>query len=198
MIRCCLLIAYVAITCLSGCVNPRPYFDPTQPRVGYDAIQKRETPTRVRLVTEYRRDGQPVTVLSLGIQATVAEVLTKSGVFSVVDAGDSDGQLAVTLNETFDNNMTTGTAAAVGLTLGLVGTTGARHFEMDLMFRGHAGHKSAQVRGLRQTVYVARGATSAVPDGAEVIGQTEQVTERVIERLVLRALDSMGRTRELP
>jgi hypothetical protein len=119
-----LIVALFLVLSLSACISPTSFIDPALPVLRHEDLQPVAQPQPVQLLYEFRTKGAPNAAATGHTKATVAETVTKSGLFSSVS--ETPVASGRTLALVIENVEVTKDAAskgfATGLTFGLVGT----------------------------------------------------------------------------
>lgn len=114
-----LLLVVILGAFTSGCTTPKSFLDPGFPKVTYDDVKKRTDPLRLKLTTEFRRNGEHIPKADVIVQDH-AERLLRAVVVITPTADGPDGAIKIVLNDTIDPATAMekgkGTAFALGLT----------------------------------------------------------------------------------
>ena len=178
------LIALIAVALLlAGCASPKSFLDPSYPKVSYEELQRRPSPLKLSLGTQFQRNGVPLPQADSTLKDTVERVLRASGVIVPV-AADSEGQIRVVVNNVADTGAAVAKGVGTGLTFGLVGTTVTDAYEMSVTIT--VGTKKFTRTAFRHALHTAIGNTST-PPGLETV-PVKVAIHRVVEQLMLRVL----------
>ncbi len=120
----------------SGCVTPEAYVENGHDKADYRELLPRNPPTPVRVVAEFRVNGQPHPEVDNAVFNAVVRVLQQTRVLQPV-SGSTDLTLHVLVDDITDLDTATSQGWASGLTEGLVGhvTRDDYHFNFTLMGR---------------------------------------------------------------
>lgn len=187
-------IATAACLCfvLSGCFTPRSFVDPSVPKISYDALQKRQEPLKLKVTTEFQRNGKAFPRISVMLKDSTERILRGTGV--IVPAGDdSAGTIEVTVNNIADIGAAAAKGAGVGLTFGLAGTTVMDNYELTVSV--NINGKTFTRTAIKHAIYSAIGNTS-LPPGIEGL-PTNVAFERALEQMLLKAIVDMQKSGEL-
>ena len=178
------LVALVATAfLLTGCISTKSFVDPGYPKTTYEQIQRKPTPVKLELSTQFQRNGQPFPRADSTLKDNVERVLRASGAVTPVPAG-GDGQIRIVVNNIADLGAAAGKGFGTGLTFGLVGSTVTDAYEMSFVIT--VGTDTFSRTSIRHAIHTTIG-NATVPSGLE--GLPAQVAfERVLEQMLLRAL----------
>lgn len=176
---------------LSGCISSRTFVDPSYGKVGYGDLARRAEPLKLRLVTQFQRNGQPLPGADPVLREQVERVLRVSGL--VVPAAEADGELRVTLNNIADLGAARAAGFGTGLTFGLAGNVITDAYEMQIVV--NRGGKAVTKSGLKHALHTAVG-NATLPAGVEVMS-ADAAFARVVEQMLLNALQDLQKGGEL-
>lgn len=183
---------FFASILLSGCISQKSYLDPSFPKVGYEDLQRKDSPTRLKLVVEFQRNGKPLPKADATLRDDAERVLRGSGLITpVADAGQ--GEVRIVVNNISDVVAARAKGFGTELTFGLVGTTHTDAYELSIFITTNG--KTVSRTSIRHAFHTAIGNTS-IPPSLETITPS-QAFERVLEQLLLRALQDMQKSGEL-
>jgi hypothetical protein len=186
-----LLLAILAFG-ISGCMSQKSFVDPTYPKVSYDQITKRQSPLRLNLSVEFRRNGEHFPTVDSTLRDNTERVLRASGV--IVPVSDiAEGQIKVVVNNIADMGGAVAKGFGTGLTFGLVGATVMDAYEMSLAIT--ANGKTVERVAVKHALHTAIG-NAAVPEGLETM-PVNAAFERVLEQMLLRVLQDIQSKGEL-
>jgi len=189
-IRKCFLV--VTSLMLAGCISPKSFLDPSFPKVAYEDLNKTSEPLRIKLVVEFQRNGQPYPKADTTLRDNAERILRASGV--IVPAADAgQGEVKIVVNNIADLGSASAKGFGTGLTFGLVGSTVTDAYELSIFitFNGKTISRTA----VKHAIHTAIGNTSAPPNLEAV--PVNVAFERVLEQMLLRALQDMQQSGEL-
>jgi hypothetical protein len=182
----------IASFAIAGCTSPkRSYLGASFPRVAYKDIAHRSTPLRLKLAVEFQRNGEPFPKGDVPLKDYAAWILKDSGVILPVYEQE-EGQIRVVLNNIADSGDVTA-GAGTRYPTWVVGKTITDAYELSIFITTKEGTISRT--GIKHAVHTAIGNMS-VPDDTQAFPQN-QAFGKVLEQMILRALEDMQRTGEL-
>ena len=189
-------ILFIAITLLllGGCVavSTKSFLDPSIQKISYEDIQRRSVPLKLKLFVEFQVNGKHYPAGDSELKDIAERVLRGTGVIVPVEK-QSDGEIKVLVNNFIDPDKLFAQGFKAGLTFGIVGKTLLDGYEMTVSIT--ANGKTANITAINHAIYSTIGNLSP-PIGTEVISTTVAV-RRVIEQMLLRAIQKMQKTGEL-
>ena len=153
---------------LAGCVSPKSFIDPNFPKLTYEEVQKRPSPLKLSLTTQFQRNGEPFPRADPTLKDNTERILRASGVVSPVSEG-SEGEIRIVVNNIADTGSAAAKGFGTGLTFGLVGTTVTDAYEMSVTIT--VGTKSFTRTAVKHAFHTAIGNTST-PPGLETVAAT--------------------------
>jgi hypothetical protein len=188
-----LVEAILAGFLLSGCMTiPKSYLDPSVPKVSYENLTIRTEPLKLKLTVEFQRNGNPLPEANPTLRDVTERILWRSGLIIASDQ-QAVGEIKVVVNNIADIGTAIAKGVGSGLTLGLIGTTAIEQYEMTITIK--ANGKSSTRKEIKEKFYTASGNTT-LPSGAETF-PPKDAFRRVMEQMLLRALQDMQRAGEL-
>ena len=188
----CLFLVAILGTLISGCTTPKSFLDPGYPKVTYDDVKKRTDPLRLKLMTEFRRNGKHLPQVDVTLQDHVERLLRASGV--IIPAPDGpDGEINIVLNDTIDPATALTTGQGTALALGLAEPVATDKYNMDVTLT-----RDGKTRGQ----YSARHAVHSISDKAVLPAGLEGLPpltafSRALDQMLLYALQQMQKNGEL-
>lgn len=177
---------------LAGCISPKSFVDPSVQKVSYDDLTKRVEPLKLKLSVEFQRNGQPYPRVNSVLKDNSERVLRGTGV--IVPANDdAAGEVKITVNNIADVGAAAAKGFGTGLTFGLAGSTVMDAYEMTITIT--ANGKTASRSAIKHALYTAIGNTT-LPAGVETV-PPNVAFERVLEQMILRALQDLQKSGEL-
>ena len=178
------LVAIIATSLLlTGCNSTKSFVDPGYPKTTYEQIQRKPTPLKLELSTQFQRNGQPFPRADPTLKDNVERILRASGAVTPVNAG-ADGKIRVVVNNIADMGAAAGKGFGTGLTFGLVGSTVTDAYEMSVVIT--VGTDTFSRTSIRHAIHTTIG-NATVPAGLEAV-PAQVAFERVVEQMLLRAL----------
>jgi hypothetical protein len=164
------------------------YVDPGYGKVRYADIIKPEQPYKLKLKVEFQRNARHLPKVDGVILKIVDRVIRASGFAIPVPDGDPgpDG-LTIVLNDVVDMGKAVAKGVVTGMTLGLKGSTGADHYEMQVT-AAIAGRTIAK-SGYKHAIYTTVGLAKA-PQGLPPLTAAKAI-EKVVEELILNFLGDL-------
>ncbi|HJT51052.1 MAG TPA: hypothetical protein VJ734_03855 [Nitrosospira sp.] len=188
-----LLGSVIASFALAGCTSPKKSFlGASFPRVSYEDIAHRSTPLRLKLVVEFQRNGEHFPKGDIPLKDYAAVILRDSGVVLPV-FDQEEGDIKLVLNNVADSGTVASGAARTGYPLWMVGKTITDAYELSMFITTKEGTISR--KGIKHAVHTAIGNMS-IPEEVAAFPQ-EQAFGKVLEQMILRALEDMQQTGEL-
>lgn len=186
--------AAVILSCLAlaGCIAPKSFVDPSVQKVSYEDLNKRIEPLKLTLVVEFQRNGQSFPKANPLLKDSAERVLRGTGIITPVN-DQATGEVKITVNNIADVGAAAAKGFGTGLTLGLAGSTVMDAYEMTISIT--ANGKTASRSAIKHALYTAIGNTT-LPPGVETV-PPNVAFERVLEQMILRALQDMQKTGEL-
>lgn len=177
------LLSFCLLILLSGCISPRSYLDPSQPKISYGDLSRPAKPVPLRLTTEFQRNGEPNPRANATLLDNSSRILRASGLIDP-DGQNSAGSIHITVNNIADVAAAAGKGFGTGLTFGLVGSTVSDNYELTMTIT--MKEKTITKNGIRNGIATAIGNTST-PPGVETF--TASVAfQKVLEQMILQAL----------
>ncbi len=188
------LVLALVITCaaLTGCISAKSFVDPSFPKVAYEDVKRKNEPLRLKLIVEFQRNGQPYPRADSTLKDNAERILRGSGVVTPV-SDQGEGEIKVVVNNIADTGDAAAKGFGSGLTFGLVGTTVTDAYEMSVSITVQG--KTISRTGIKHAIHTAIGNTNP-PDGLEAI-PPGVAFGRVVEQMLLRALQDMQKSGEL-
>ena len=184
----------IALSCslLSGCISSKSFIDPSIPKVSYDDIKKRSEPLKLKLLVEFQRNGEHFPKVDSTLKDNTERVLRGTGVIVPVD-DHSAGEIKVVVNNIADVGSARAKGFGTGLTFGLAGSTVTDAYEMTITIT--ANGKTVSRTAIKHSIFTLIG-NGTLPNGVESI-PANVAFGRVLEQMILRALQEMQNTGEL-
>ena len=183
----------IASFALAGCTSPKKsYLGASFPRVAYKDIAHRSTPLRLKLTVEFQRNGEHFPKGDVPLKDYAAWILKDSSVILPVD-DQEEGQIRVVLNNIADSGDLAAGAARTGYPTWIVGKTITDAYELSMFITTKEGTISRT--GIKHAVHTAIGNMS-IPEEIQAFPQN-QAFGKVLEQMILRALEDMQQTGEL-
>lgn len=183
----------IASFALAGCASPKKsYLGASFPRVAYKDIAHRSTPLRLKLAVEFQRNGEHFPKGDIPLKDYTAWILRDSGVILPVD-DQEEGQIRVVLNNVADSGDIAAWAARTGYPAWVVGKTITDAYELSMFITTKEGAISRT--GIKHAVHTTIGNMS-IPEDIQTFPQN-QAFGKVLEQMILRALEDMQQTGEL-
>lgn len=182
----------VACTALAGCVSPQSFLDPSVPRISYADLGKRAEPLKLKLSVEFQRNGEAYPRVDPVLKDNAQRILRSTGLIVPTDS-DPAGSIRIVVNNFGDLGDARAKGIKTGLTLGLAGSTVMDGYEMTVSIT--ANGKTATRTAIKHALYTAIGNTT-LPSGVEAVPPTVAF-DRVLEQMLLRALQDMQKAGEL-
>lgn len=187
-----LIAAGLSVLLLSACVNPSSFVDPGQPKLTYEALNKRSEPLKLKLTVQFQRNGDPLPRADSTLRDNTERILRGTGVVTPVENGQ-EGEIKVVVNNIADTGQAAAKGFGSGLTFGLVGTTVMDAYEMSVTIT--ANGKTVTRTAIKHAIFTAIGNTS-LPEGIEAV-PINVAFGRVLEQMLLRALQDLQRSGDL-
>ena len=178
---------------LSACMSAQAVVDPAFPKVSYDDLKKRQAPLRLKLRTEFQRNGQHFPNADSTLRDNVDRVLRASGLIAPTEEG-TDGELRVVVNNLADLGSARAKGVGTGLTFGLAGSTVTDNYVMILTLTNKKG-AIVQKDGIKHSLHTAIG-NSSLPPGLEVV-PPGTAFNRVVEQMLLKALKELQESNDI-
>jgi hypothetical protein len=182
-----LALIFVVNIIISGCISPRSYLDPSTPKVSYEDVKRRNEPLKLKLSTEFQRNGEHYEKADLTLKDNSERILRGTGVI-IPSAEAIDGEIIIVCNNIADLGTAAGKGFGTGLTFGAVGSTVTDAYEMSLTIKLNDG-KVYNRKEIKHALHTAIGNTS-VPDGVETVPLNVGFS-KVLEQMLLRVLKEM-------
>ena len=115
----------------SGCISQKSYLDPNIPKVSYEDIKRSNEPLKLKLSTEFQRNGEHYEKVDVILKDNSERILRGTGVI-IPSAEAIDGEIIIVCNNIADLGAASGKGSGAGLTLGAVGNTVTDAYEMSL------------------------------------------------------------------
>lgn len=193
-----ILASAIVSSVLMGCATPRSFLGASLPGIKYEDVKKRETPLRLQLVVEFQRNGSPFPQGDVPLRDYAARILAGTGVVSPIDVvsaveDQGDGAIRIVLNNIADSGTVAAEASRTGFPLWMVGKTitDAYIMSMAITMKG----KTIRRTGIKHAFHTTFG-NMEIPQGIEVF-PSNQAFGRMLEQMILRALQDMQRSGEL-
>lgn len=168
---------------LSGCISPKSYLDPSQPKVSYGDLTRPTKPIPLRLTTEFQRNGEPNPKANTALLDNSSRILRATGLVDP-DGEGSTGSIHIVVNNVADIATAASKGFGTGLTLGLIGSTVEDNYELTMTIT--MNEKVITKTGIRNGIATAIGNTST-PPGVETF--TPSIAfQKVLEQMILQAL----------
>lgn len=187
-----LIVASIVAVSLVGCISPKSFIDPSIPKLSYDSVTKRAEPLKLKLNVQFQRNGQPFPRADSTLRDKTERILGATGVI-VPSKEQADGSISVVVNNIADVGAAAAKGFGTGLTFGLAGSTVMDAYEMNISITVNG--KTVQRSAIKHALFTAIGNVN-LPPGVEVAAP-DVAFERVLEQMLLRALQDMQNAGEL-
>jgi hypothetical protein len=189
-----IVVAGVTFFALTGCGSPpaKSFLGASFPEVGYRDLQARANPLRLHLSVEFQRNGEPFPKGDVPLKDYANRIFVNSGLILPVEEG-GEGEIKVVLNNIADSGTVAAETARTGLPLWMLGKSITDVYEMSMSISTEG--KAISRTGIEHSVHTAIG-NMAVPEGVQSFPQG-QAFGKVLEQMLLRALEDMQRSGEL-
>jgi hypothetical protein len=163
------------------------YVDPRYGRATYESLKRPAKPYKIKLVTEFQRNGEHFSPADDLLLRRVEQVVRASGLIIPVNEG-ACGELKITVNDSSDVGKAVAKGVTTGMTLGLVGSAVTDDYSMEatLSINGKEIRKS----GYKHAIYSTHGLTSSAPEWMQST-TPDAAFEKVIEQLILNLLSDI-------
>lgn len=168
---------------LTGCISPKSYLDPSQPKISYTDLTRPAKPIPLRLTTEFQRNGEPNPKANPTLLDGSSRILRASGLIDP-DGVNSVGSINIIVNNVADIASAATKGFGTGLTFGLVGSTVSDNYELTMTIS--MNDKSITKSGIKNGIATAIGNTST-PAGVETFTPS-LAFQKVLEQMILQAL----------
>jgi hypothetical protein len=185
--------AIAALLCalLAGCISPKSFVDPSQPKLSYNSLARPAAPLKLSVTVEFQRQGEPFPKAEPTLRDNTDRILRATGV--ILPSNDNPaGSMRVTVNNTGDRAAAAAKGFATGLTFGLAGNTVTDNYELTMSITING---KTVTRSTRHALHTAIGNTD-LPKDVETV-PPNVAFERVLEQMLLRALQEMQKAGEL-
>jgi hypothetical protein len=186
------LAATLSCLPLTGCISSKSFVDPSVPKLSYDDLTKKSEPLKLKLSVEFQRNGVPYPRADSTLKDNTERILRGTGVITPAES-QTVGEIKVTVNNIADTGSAAAKGVGTGLTFGLAGSTVMDAYEMTISIT--ANGKTINRTAIKHALYTAIGNTS-LPPGIETV-PPNVAFGRVLEQMILRALQDMQATGEL-
>jgi hypothetical protein len=132
-----LAVCVIALA-LSGCVGTKAYIESGHDKADYRELQPRNPPTQVKVVADFRVNGQPRPIVNNAVLTEVVHVLQRTNVLRPV-SGTPKYTLTVTVDDLADLDTISTSALITGLTEGLTGTVSRDDYRFSYSMTGGSG-----------------------------------------------------------
>ena len=188
-----IIFGFIISVMLGGCATqPASFLGASFPNISYNDIRKRETPLRLKLAVEFQRNGEHFPKGDVPLKDYANSILRNTGVITPVEEQE-EGEVRVVLNNIADGSTVAAEQASAQHPLWMIGTTITDAYELS-MFITMQG-KTISRTGIKQAVHTALGNVS-VPDYIQTFPH-DQAFGKVLEQMILRALQGMQQSGEL-
>ncbi len=177
------LLVICVLFLLAGCISPKSYLDPSQPKIGYTDLTRPSKPIPLKLTTEFQRNGEPNPKANATLLDGSSRILRASGMIEP-DGQNSVGSMHITVNNVADIATAATKGFGTGLTFGLIGSTVSDNYELTMQIT--INDKTITKAGIRNGIATAIGNTST-PAGVETFTPS-LAFQKVLEQMILEAL----------
>jgi hypothetical protein len=187
-------ILFIAITLLllGGCVSTQSFLDPSIQKISYEDIKKRSEPLKLKLIVEFKRNGEHLPGADSTLRDNAERVLRSTGVIVSVD-NQSDGEIKVIVNNIADLGKAAAKGFGTGLTFGLASSTVLDAYEMTVSINTNG--KTITRTAIKHAIYSIVG--SGTPSNGMELIPPHVAFARVVEQMLLSALQEMQSAGEL-
>lgn len=147
------VVVFVSIVILSGCISPKSYVDPSYANATYDDIKSTPNKYKANVFIEFQRDGEPLGgAADKELRGHVERALRATGVIVPVSE-KTDISIEVIFNN-FGESGAAGKGFATGLTFGAIGSLVTDYYEITVVFTDSSGkeHNSNYKHALHTTI----------------------------------------------
>jgi hypothetical protein len=182
-----LVVGWLAVLAMSGCLSVKSYVDPQLRKVAYADLLARPNRQPVALAVKFHRNGEPAPRAVSTATAAVRTVVEKSALFaSVVEtATDEVDRLEIVLDNVGDIGDAAGKGVLTGLTFGAKGSLVTDGYVMTATFRPVG--KDPVTKVYRHALHSTLGNTEG-PPGLVAEESLQAAFDKVVEGLVLNLL----------
>jgi hypothetical protein len=178
---------------LGGCATPsRSFLGESLPVISYNDLRKPGRPFQLKLVAEFQRNGEHFPKGDVPLKDYANRILRNTGVITPVEEQE-EGEIRVVLNNVADSSTVAAEQAGARHPLWMIGTTITDAYELS-MFITMRG-KTISRTEIKQAVHTALGNIS-IPDYIQTFPH-DQAFGKVLEQMMLRALEGMQQSGEL-
>jgi len=187
-----LIACLIAAVLLSGCISTKSFMDPSFPKVSYEDLKKRQAPIPLNLHVEFQRNGVHVPGVDATLREGAERILRSSGVIEPVGDGGR-GEILVVVNNIGDVGDARSKGFATGFTFGLVGSEVVDAYEMTVVvtMKGKVVARATASHALHSVI-----GNATIPEGVEILPDGAGFP-RVLEQMLIRALQDLQKTKEL-
>lgn len=168
---------------LGGCVGTRAYIETGHDKADFRELKARNPPIQVRVIAEFRTNGQPSPLVNNALLTEVVRVLQKTSVLRAV-SGAPKYTLTVICDDVADLEHIKTSALITGLTEGLTGTVSRDDYRFTFTITGASGQP---LTGLYHHAMITVAGRAAPPS----YGQPHDMTEAfslIVKQAVLEYL----------
>lgn len=190
----CLLLVAILGTFVSGCAftTPKSFLDPGFPKVTYDEVKKRTDPLRLKIATEFRRNGKHLPQADVTLQDHAERLLRASGVVTPATDGP-DGEITIVMNDIIDPATVMTKGQETALVLGLTEPVATDEYEMEVTVTRNG--KTTGKHSAQHAVHSISG-NATLPAGLEAL-PPHTAFDRVFDQMLLYTLKQMQKNGEL-
>ena len=194
------ILAVVALAApLGACIAPTFYVDNAMHDIAPGQYQTVANPKPVQLLFDFQTKGASNTRARDQVQDTIAATVKESMLFSPVstDPQPNSAILQVTINNVPLSDDAFAKGFAVGLTLGLAGTTVGDGYICTVQYSAGAGATPIS-KEVRDAIYTSIGATASTPPHADKADDGKDAVITMARKCVANAVDQMSRDPGFP
>lgn len=176
----CLLLALVA----SGCVSTNAYVENGHDKADFRELKPRKPPTPVKVIAEFRINGEPHPEVNNAVFNVVVRVLQRTAVLQPV-SGDPGLTLRVIVDDTVDLDEARRSGLMTGLTEGLTGSITRDEYHFTYTMQSSASEKP-QTGLYRHAMITVSG--RAVPPSYGQPHSSDEAFDIIVKQSVLEFL----------
>jgi len=126
--------------CMTGCISPKSYVDPSFSKATYNDINSVSEKHATKVVVEFQRNGKTIESVNKEVRGHVERTLRATGIVSLTQqaAGVS---VKVVVNNVADMSDAAAKGFGVGLTFGAIGTLVTDYYEIKIELDDGKGTK---------------------------------------------------------
>ena len=179
----------------SGCVSVNSYVEPGHDMADFRELHTSGQPQPVRVVAQFKANGQPLPEYDQRVGNSVIQVLARSKVYMPV-SGNPDTILKVVVDDRFDSDKAMGQGMETGLTFGFAKVIARDDYHFDMTLQGPEG--KPRVGTYRHAMITVAGRSTQTPASYGQPLSADDAFDVIVRQAIVEFLDNVQQSGDEP